>query len=81
MMMIEKLDNEQEEGSDQRKEQAYKKHLKRLINHISIAPDQSDTENEKVEPGRGEKKTATQEDNKPGSNGSIAMFVFLCFWL
>lgn len=63
--MIEKLENQQEESSDQRKEQAYKKHLQRLIKHISSAPDQSDTENEKVESGKGEKKTATKEDNNP----------------
>lgn len=60
--MIEKLENQQEESSDQRKEQAYKKHLQRLINHISNAPDQSETENEKVEPGKDEKKTAKQEE-------------------
>ena len=59
--MIEKLENQQEESSNQRKEQAYKKHLQRLINHISNAPDQFETENEKVEPGKDEKKTATQE--------------------
>jgi hypothetical protein len=62
MMMIEKLGNQQEESSAQRKEQAYSKHLQRLIKHISHAPDQSETENEKVEPGKGEQKTATQEE-------------------
>lgn len=60
--MIEKLENQQEESSDQRKEQAYKKHLQRLMNHISDAPHQSEKENEKVEPGKEEQKTATQEE-------------------
>ena len=60
--MIEKLENQQEESSDQRKEQAYKKHLQRLIKHLSSAPDQSETKNEKVEPGKDGNKTATQEE-------------------